>query len=77
MLIQDERRLGDLLYGWAARNADLLSVQRMKNLQADYPEPSGDLLAGRLSLPHASLNRALDNLHATGSRTARGHHYSA
>lgn len=48
-LLQDERRLGDLMQDWGARNSDLLSVQRMKNLEADYPEPVRGPLAGRLA----------------------------
>lgn len=38
MLLDHERRFGDLLHDWSARNSDLLSVQRMKNLTVDYPE---------------------------------------
>lgn len=37
VLLDHERRLGDLLHDWGARNSDLLSVQRMKNLETDYP----------------------------------------
>ena len=37
-LLDHERRLGDLLHDWGARNSDLLSVQRIKNLARDYPE---------------------------------------
>lgn len=34
-----ERRLWDMLAWWAAVGANLLSVQRMKNLSVKYPEP--------------------------------------
>src|SRR5882672_11418816 len=37
VLMHDERRLVDLLHDWGARNSDLLSVQRVKNLAAAYP----------------------------------------
>lgn len=37
LLMSDERRLADLLHDWGARNSDLLSVQRVKNLAAAYP----------------------------------------
>lgn len=49
VLLEEERRLGDLLRDWGGRNSDLLSVQRMKNLEADYPEPVRGLLARRLA----------------------------
>lgn len=48
-LMDDERRLADVLHDWGARNADLLSVQRMKNLEADYPESMRRSLAERRS----------------------------
>jgi hypothetical protein len=34
-----ERRLDDLLAGWARIGASLLSVQRLKTLARDYPDP--------------------------------------
>lgn len=37
VLLDHEQRLGDLLHDWGVRNSDLLSVQRMKNLETDYP----------------------------------------
>lgn len=49
MLLDHERRLGDLLHDWGARNADLLSVQRMKNLVANYSEPLRAPLARRVA----------------------------
>lgn len=49
LLLEDERRLADLVHDWGARNSDLLSVQRMKNLEADYPEPVRGPLARRLA----------------------------
>lgn len=49
VLLHDERRLGDLMHDWGARNSDLLSVQRVKNLEADYPEPVRGPLAQRLA----------------------------
>lgn len=49
LLADHERRLGDLLHAWGARNSDLLSVQRMKNLKATYPEAARGPLAQRLA----------------------------
>ena len=49
VLLDHERRLGDLLHDWGARNSDLLSVQRMKNLTADYPDPVPTPLAHRVA----------------------------
>lgn len=44
-LLPEERRLADLLRDWGARNSDLLSVQRVKNLASAYPaEMQGRLL---------------------------------
>lgn len=40
-----EHRLGDILHDWTALNSDLLSVQRAKNLAADYPEATHERLA--------------------------------
>jgi hypothetical protein len=48
-LMQDERRLGDVLRDWTARNSDLLSVQRTKNLAADYPDALRAPLSDRLA----------------------------
>jgi hypothetical protein len=43
--MSEERRLADLLHDWGARNSDLLSVQRVKNLASAYPaEMQGRLL---------------------------------
>jgi hypothetical protein len=36
--VSEEPRLADLLHDWIARNADLLSVQRVKNLTRGYDE---------------------------------------
>lgn len=36
-----ERRLTDLLAGWARRGSSLLSIQRLKSLARDYPETVG------------------------------------
>lgn len=45
-LMSEERRLTDLLRDWGARNSDLLSVQRIKNLAVAYPvEVQGRLLS--------------------------------
>lgn len=53
-LMSDERRLADLLHDWGARNSDLLSVQRVKNLAAAYPtEVQGGLF------PHLSWFAAI------------------
>ena len=49
VLMGDERRLADLLHDWIAKNSDLLSVQRMKNLAGDYPDAVQGALAGRLA----------------------------
>ncbi|MCC6929820.1 MAG: hypothetical protein IT359_12640 [Gemmatimonadaceae bacterium] len=38
VLVDEERRLADLIQDWGVRNSDLLSVQRTKNLAALYPE---------------------------------------
>lgn len=38
LLLDDERRLADLLRDWTILNSDLLSVQRVKNLAAQYPD---------------------------------------
>lgn len=38
VLVRDELRLADLLHDWAAHNSDLLSVQRLKNLLAEYSD---------------------------------------
>ena len=48
-LLEHERRLGDVLHDWCTRNSDLLSVQRMKNLEADYPEVVRGSLTHRLA----------------------------
>src|SRR6266849_3728636 len=45
LLMEQERRLGDLLNSWASWNSDLLSVQRAKNLAAHYPEATRKKLA--------------------------------
>lgn len=37
-LLQEEHRLVDVLHDWTLLNSDLLSVQRLKNLAATYPE---------------------------------------
>ncbi len=49
VLLDHERRLSDLLHDWGARNSDLLSVQRMKNLEADYPAPVRGPLSHRVA----------------------------
>lgn len=43
-LLSEEPRLADVLHDWITRNADLLSVQRQKNLTRDYDEPLGGLI---------------------------------
>lgn len=47
-LISDEPRLADLLHDWVTRNADLLSVQRAKNLARDYDAATGALIGDGL-----------------------------
>ncbi len=49
-LLRDEQRMGDMLHDWAVLNSDLLSVQRIKNLKADYPAPMQDELTHQLAL---------------------------
>jgi hypothetical protein len=49
VLLNHERRLADLLHDWTVRNSDLLSVQRLKNLAAEYPDVVHAELAGRLA----------------------------
>lgn len=48
-LLEHERRLGDLLHSWGARNSGLLSVQRTKNLLASFPEPIREPLTQRVA----------------------------
>lgn len=48
LVIDDERRLADLIADWMVLNSDLLSVQRVKNLLADYPTEVQDKLVSRL-----------------------------
>jgi hypothetical protein len=43
-LASDEPRLADVLHDWVALNADLLSVQRLKNLAAEYRGAATDRL---------------------------------
>jgi hypothetical protein len=45
LLMEDERRLRDLIESWATWNSDLLSVQRAKNLAANYPDQAREKLA--------------------------------
>jgi len=45
-LTEEERRLWDLLRWWAQAGATLLSVQRIKNLAAMYPESTRARLGG-------------------------------
>ena len=47
-----ERRLWDMLAWWAAVGANLLSVQRMKNLAVNYPKPINLRLAEFARLAH-------------------------
>lgn len=49
LLLDHERRLGDLLHDWGARNSGLLSVQRMKNLMSDYPDLVRESLIHRMA----------------------------
>src|SRR5438105_9246125 len=46
LLMEEERRLRDLIESWATWNSDLLSVQRAKNLAANYPDQARKKLAG-------------------------------
>lgn len=49
LLVDAERRLPDLLHDWVVRNSDLLSVQRMRNLQSHYAEPLQGVLTARIA----------------------------
>lgn len=44
-MTDNEPRLGDVLHDWTLLNADLLSVQRFKNLAAAYPRATAKRLA--------------------------------
>lgn len=44
-MLDDERRLGDVLASWVKVNSSLLSIQRLRNLRDDYPT----VVASRLS----------------------------
>ncbi|MGH7648103.1 MAG: hypothetical protein ACREND_08285, partial [Gemmatimonadaceae bacterium] len=48
-LISDEPRLADLLHDWVTRNADLLSVQRAKNLSRGYDAATRALIEDGLA----------------------------
>ncbi|MDQ6612458.1 MAG: hypothetical protein M3Y64_08490 [Gemmatimonadota bacterium] len=37
-LVETEPRISDIIFDWVNSNAALLSAQRLKNLQKDYPE---------------------------------------
>jgi hypothetical protein len=43
-LLPTEPRLGDLVADWTARNSDLLSVQRLRNLERRYPTATRERL---------------------------------
>lgn len=45
VLVDDEPRLVDILHDWTVLNSDLLSVQRLKNLAAAYPDATKERLA--------------------------------
>jgi hypothetical protein len=49
LLVEAERRLPDLLHDWIVRNSDLLSVQRMRNLQSYYGEALQEVLMPRIA----------------------------
>jgi hypothetical protein len=60
-LLDEERRLGDLLHDWASRNSDLLSVQRIRNLLATYPDAPRRSLAAPLTwFARVARDRAKD-----------------
>ena len=44
-LRQHESRISDILFDWVNTNAALLSAQRLKNLQKDYPKDIGERVA--------------------------------
>lgn len=46
--VSEEPRLADVLHDWITRNADLLSVQRAKNLTRDFDEPVRALIGDGL-----------------------------
>jgi hypothetical protein len=68
LLIEDERRLGDLVDSWANLNSDLLSVQRAKNLATHYPSPVKEKLA---SFAKIALEQGKDARWRSIVRTAR------
>lgn len=45
LVMEEERRLRDVIDSWANWNSDLLSVQRAKNLAAHYPDLARERLA--------------------------------
>ncbi len=51
-LTEEERRLWDVLYWWVKVGAPLLSVQRIKNLAARFPEPTRARLGAFAHLAH-------------------------
>lgn len=44
-LVDQEPRFEDILFSWVEANAGLLSVQRLRNLQKDYPKEIGSRVA--------------------------------
>ena len=72
--IERERRLVDLTRDWVVLNADLLSVQRLKNLVKTYPvELRRDLTARLASLARIAISEGKDLRWRSLLKLSRGH----
>ncbi|MFY7921846.1 MAG: hypothetical protein ACOVSI_05475 [Gemmatimonas sp.] len=72
-LLEEERRLGDVLHDWCVHNSDLLSVQRMKNLEADYQAPTRQSLAQPLAwFAAVATDKAKDHRWKSLAHTPKG-----
>lgn len=73
-LVEHEPRLADILRDWTTLNADLLAVQRAKNLAARYPQSTRARLAGlgRVAMEEAKdlRWRSLVTAHGAGDESA-------
>ncbi|MEP6495764.1 MAG: hypothetical protein ABJF01_23975 [bacterium] len=73
-LVSNEPRLADLLHDWITRNADLLSVQRAKNLARDHDAATRSLIGDGLQwLASIAVDEGKDlrwRSLLTGERTA-------
>lgn len=68
-LLEQERRLADVVASWVATNSGLLSVQRVRNLSASFPSTVRDRLSGvaREAIDHGKDKR-------WASLVSRSHH---